>query len=153
MKLPAGHFLSTIESTPLVSVDLVIVDPRGRVLLGRRTNKPAQGFWFVPGGRIRKNERIEAAFARLTESELGRALPFAQAALLGAYDHIYEDNVFGLDSINTHYVVLAYRCRLESDQEFHFDGQHDELRWWAVAELLKSDEVHQNTKNYFKSHG
>jgi colanic acid biosynthesis protein WcaH len=40
-----------------VSVDLVLVRDGREVLLGLRTNRPAQGSWFVPGGRILKNEK------------------------------------------------------------------------------------------------
>jgi hypothetical protein len=39
-------------SAPLVSFDLIIRDPDGRALLRLRTNDPAKGFYFVPGGRI-----------------------------------------------------------------------------------------------------
>lgn len=44
---------------------------QGQVLLGQRLNRPAQGYWFVPGGRIHKDETMTQAFARLTKEELG----------------------------------------------------------------------------------
>ncbi|MDP2000518.1 MAG: hypothetical protein Q8K22_13130 [Rhodoferax sp.] len=50
-------FLDVVNHTPLVAVDLVLVRGGHEVLLGLRNNRPAQGFWFVPGGRILKNER------------------------------------------------------------------------------------------------
>ncbi|MDF5000441.1 NUDIX domain-containing protein, partial [Vibrio parahaemolyticus] len=71
MFLSKQRFSQVIESTPLVSIDLVIEDESGQVLLGERLNRPAQGFWFVPGGRILKDEKLEDAFARLTLEELG----------------------------------------------------------------------------------
>ncbi|MDF4907686.1 GDP-mannose mannosyl hydrolase, partial [Vibrio parahaemolyticus] len=49
MFLSKQRFSQVIESTPLVSIDLVIEDESGQVLLGERLNRPAQGFWFVPG--------------------------------------------------------------------------------------------------------
>ena len=65
------QFLKIIESTPLVSIDLIIENQRGDILLGKRTNRPAQNYWFVPGGRIRKNETIAEAIARISSTELG----------------------------------------------------------------------------------
>ncbi len=47
-------FLKVIDAAPLVTIDLIIRNPKSDVLLGKRLNRPAQGFWFVPGGRIRK---------------------------------------------------------------------------------------------------
>ena len=63
--------LEIIEATPLVSVDLIIRNPFQKVLLGKRTNRPAKGYWFVPGGRILKNETIYQALKRISEVEVG----------------------------------------------------------------------------------
>jgi colanic acid biosynthesis protein WcaH len=72
MFLDKETFSTVIESTPLVSIDLVIKNQQGQALLGQRLNRPAKGFWFVPGGRVLKNESLAAAFKRLTLDELGQ---------------------------------------------------------------------------------
>ena len=41
-------FKTVVASTPLVSIDLIVRNRQGQVLLGLRTNRPAQGGWFVP---------------------------------------------------------------------------------------------------------
>ncbi len=53
--LPLATFKTVINSTPLISVDLVIKNNEGQILLGKRTNRPAKGFWFVPGGWVLKD--------------------------------------------------------------------------------------------------
>lgn len=144
------RFLEIIDATPLVSIDLVVRNERGQVLLGKRVNRPAQNFWFVPGGRIRKNERVKDAFGRIFQAELGLAFPFEEARLLGAYDHIYDDNFAGDPNINTHYVVLAFACALNTTHAVKPDAQHEALEWWDVAKLLLAPDVHENTKAYFR---
>ncbi len=141
------QFLRIVEATPLVSIDLVIHDGRGRVLLGLRRNRPAQHSWFVPGGRIWKNERVADALKRIARREIG-ALP-EHTRLLGVFDHLYEDNFLGAPGVSTHYVVLGYEGRLEPGALITPDDQHGEMRWWTVEELLASAEVHENTKRYF----
>ncbi len=148
MALDENKFLSIVEATPLVSIDLILRSERQRVLLGKRLNRPARGFWFVPGGRIRKNERIAEALQRISLAEVG--VRIAQADLLGAFDHIYDDNFHGRPGINTHYVVLAYTCALSEAAELKHDDQHSEMQWWDVDALLASPEVHANTKRYFQ---
>ena len=106
--------LQVIDSTPLVSIDLILQNSMGEVLLGKRTNRPALNSWFVPGGRIRKNERIAEAFKRISLKELGCELSLENAELLGGFDHIYEDNYLNQKGINTHYVVLAYRVMVHT---------------------------------------
>ncbi|EIV1853681.1 GDP-mannose mannosyl hydrolase [Vibrio vulnificus] len=151
MFLSKQRFSQVIESAPLVSIDLVIEDEGGQILLGERLNRPAQGFWFVPGGRILKNEKLEDAFSRLTQEELGQAFELSQAKLLGPYTHLYDDNVFG-NEFTTHYVAIAYKLIvIRSDLNLPMDVQHSRYRWSDKDELLISDNVHIHTKWYFQN--
>ena len=143
-------FIHIIDKTPLVSVDLVIERDNGDVLLGKRKNKPAQGAWFVPGGRILKNETIAQAFKRIGEKELGCLLHFNRAILLVCYNHIYSDNFLNQQGVNTHYVTLGYRVHVPSTTHMKFDEQHEAFSWWSQASLLNSTDVHDNTKANFK---
>jgi len=60
-----------VRLAPLVAIDLIIRNARDEVLLGLRSNEPAKGFYFVPGGMIRKGERLREAFARVLKDETG----------------------------------------------------------------------------------
>lgn len=147
MFLDKETFSTVLQSTPLVSLDFIVSNPEGKVLLGQRLNRPAQGYWFVPGGRIYKNEAIKAAFSRLTLAELGQEFVYSQAQWLGAYDHFYTDSVFG-EGISTHYVALAHRFSVQ--QLDHLPVlQHDSYSWFEVEQLLADERVHPNTKAYF----
>jgi len=143
------RFLEIIDATPLISIDLILQDRQQRILLGKRVNRPAQNYWFVPGGRIRKNEKIADAIKRISSFELGKIISLCDTQLLGAFDHIYDDNYLGEDGVNTHYVVLAYKVYVENDSEIISDSQHSEIKWWSKHSLLNSPDVHQNTKAYF----
>lgn len=57
MFLRQEDFATVVRSTPLVSLDLIVENAQGEFLLGKRLNRPAQGFWFVPGGRVQKMSR------------------------------------------------------------------------------------------------
>ena len=150
MKMEDKHILEIIEATPLVSIDLIIRNPSEKVLLGKRINRPAKGYWFVPGGRIIKNETIIHALKRISKVEMGQDLSTEAHSLLGAYDHIYEDNFLNVDGINTHYVVLAFSILLQQEIDVNPDEQHSDLQWWEIDKLLKDPTVHHNTKAYFR---
>ncbi|HAS6104891.1 TPA: GDP-mannose mannosyl hydrolase [Vibrio vulnificus] len=147
-RLDEETFKTVVASTPLVSMDLVISNLHGQVLLGLRTNRPAQGFWFVPGGRIGKDETFEQAFLRLTQVELGRPVPLVEATFLGPYQHLYSDNFSGT-GFTTHYVVLGYQLTLDLDLHLLPAEQHQHYQWWDIQDLLTSEQVHRNTKAYF----
>ncbi len=151
MFLDKETFSTVIESTPLVSIDLVVKNKHGQALLGERLNKPAKGNWFVPGGRILKDESMANAFKRLTKEELGQEFSLNQAELLGPFDHFYNDNVFG-DEFSTHYVAIAYVLTLDKDlEELPFDIQHGSYKWFEIDSLLNDDKVHLHTKWYFEN--
>ncbi|MDP3858519.1 MAG: GDP-mannose mannosyl hydrolase [Stagnimonas sp.] len=147
--LPRAEWLQVVRNAPLVSIDLILIDPQGRVLLGLRENEPARDCWFVPGGVIRKGESLDAAFSRIAETELGLPLRRQDAELLGVYEHFYQQNFAGAAGFGTHYVVLAHRLALAGALQ-PADAQHRALRWFRVDELLAEPAVHANVKAYFR---
>ncbi|GGQ16648.1 GDP-mannose mannosyl hydrolase [Shewanella litoralis] len=149
MFLDKDTFATVIASSPLVSIDLVVINHLGQALLGKRLNKPAQDYWFVPGGRIVKNESIADAFKRLTSDELGTEFGITEASLLGPYDHFYDDCVFDND-VSTHYVAIAYVLKLKHElTALPLGIQHAHYQWFDIDALLMAEHVHIHSKNYF----
>jgi colanic acid biosynthesis protein WcaH len=144
------QFAEVIRLTPLVAIDLVVRSSSGRVLVGRRLNEPAKGVFFVPGSRITKNESRAAAFARISKEELGAGFEIGQARFLGAFEHLYPTNRFGLPGIATHYITLAYELLADLNPAVLPADQHGEYAWMSPGEILASPEVHENTKAYFR---
>ena len=50
----------------------------------------------------------------------------------------------------THYVVLAYEFTLSLNGSELPTDQHGDYEWMTVEKLVDSNEVHENTKAYFK---
>ena len=147
MKLSVADFKAVIKSTPLVSIDLIIKDLQGNVLLGQRNNRPAQSYWFVPGGRILKDETFDNAFTRLINEELG--LISANASFKGIYQHFYQDNISEED-FSTHYIVLAYVITFNGELAKLPLEQHSKYQWFTEKKLLECEHVHKHSKWYFQ---
>ena len=144
--LTGDLFKTIVDHAPLVSVDL-IVKHNGRVLLGKRVNKPALGYWFTLGGRVLKNETIQSAIQRICNMETGIILP-QNPKFIGVFEHLYDDSIF--DAVSTHYVNLAYETEVSGLEDLPTD-QHNEYRWFGLEELIQSNEVHKYVKDYFTS--
>ncbi|GAB1855837.1 GDP-mannose mannosyl hydrolase [Flavobacteriaceae bacterium MHTCC 0001] len=153
MKLSKKEFIAVINNTPLVSIDIIIRDSDDRILMGFRTNEPAKNYWFVPGGRILKNESNKDAFERIVEKELGHKFKFEEAKLLNAYNHFYETNFANAPNVETHYVVLAYELFATGEQINALvnspDEQHTDLDWISIHDL-ENKSVHHYSKAYFE---
>ena len=150
MRLDADVFLDVLRVTPLVSIDLILRDGAGRVLLGMRRNEPARGMWFVPGGRICKDERLDAALGRICRTELGPQVEPGSFRFKGAYEHLYPTNFAGVDGVTTHYVVLAYEGTVGKRERVEPDSQHEAFKWFEPADAAASDTVHAYTKAYLE---
>ncbi len=153
--LPSAAFTQACAALPLVSIDLMVTRPGHtgeELLLGLRNNRPAQAWWFTPGGRIRKEEALQDAMRRIGVSELNLPAAFLQrAVLLGAWDHFYPDSAFS-PTVSTHYVNLAYWLRMDSDEAqaiaapSGMEQQHSAWQWLTLSDAAQSPAVHQNVR-------
>ena len=144
-------FSTACTALPLVSIDLMVTRPAEQVrelLLGLRKNRPAQGWWFTPGGRIRKGEALASAMRRVAQDEIGLDPEWlGRVQLLGAWDHFYPDSAFDAD-ISTHYVNLPHTVHLSADEAQTLklpignDSQHFEWRWMLITEAQNDEQVH-----------
>ena len=139
-------FKTIIDSAPLISID-ILLKKDNKFLLGRRVNKPAQGYFFSTGGRINKNESIDNAMARVALNELNIELK-SIPKFIGVFEHFYDDSIY--KDVSTHYVDIAYEYKVEEIPDLPTE-QHSEYKWFTIGELLESKQVHKYTKNYFRN--
>lgn len=147
--LEPSTFREIVKNAPLVSVDLIVRNQNNEVLLGLRKNSPAKNTWFVPGGRIWKDEKIDAAFKRITLDELGISLDLKSARFLRVCEHFYKENFADEPGFGTHYLVLAYEIKLLTEHAELPLKQHSGYQWMSEKHLLQNKEVHPYTKEYF----
>jgi colanic acid biosynthesis protein WcaH len=139
-------FKTIIDSAPLISID-ILARKNNKVLLGKRVNKPAQGYYFSTGGRVNKNESIDSAMGRIAKNELNIELK-TTPKFIGVFEHFYDDGVY--EQVSTHYVNLAYEYEVEEIPDLPTE-QHSEYKWFTIGELLESKQVHKYVKDYFRN--
>tara|TARA_B100000900_G_C20437157_1_gene657465 strand:- start:488 stop:937 length:450 start_codon:yes stop_codon:yes gene_type:complete len=147
--LSNDDFKKVIELTPLIAIDLIIKF-ENKFLLGKRINEPAKDYYFVPGGRILKDEKINDAFNRLSKDELGININLEKLKFHKVAEHHYKKNYFNDDS-STHYICLSYKYELNINEFnlLNLTKQHNDVLWLSKNDLLENYLVHQYTKNYF----
>lgn len=142
------EYVHVIKNAPIVSIDLLIFNHLGELLVGERNNEPAKNSLFVPGSRIRKNEDTRRAIKRIADEELGVAINSSNFKLLGAYNHLYNNN-FKNDKFSTHYICFAYSLTLDKPMNPITDSQHDKFYWLSTEDIITNPRVHMYVKNYF----
>jgi len=103
--LPREVFLFVSRLTPLVNVDLLIQDLRGRTLLTWRDDEFYGTGWHVPGGIIRFKETFAERIAACAREELGCGAS-SEGPPLMVVQGISPQATRG------HAIAFLYRCRL-----------------------------------------
>jgi colanic acid biosynthesis protein WcaH len=142
--VPAETFGNCLAHLPQVCVEVVVSHDDG-VVLARRTNEPAAGEWFWPGGRLYKGEQLEAAAERIAREELGLAITVKRQ--LSVHAHFWDTaSVAGADSRHT--VNVVFLVSPEDDLNITLDSQHDD--WKLVHSLDPS--FHEYVREYITSY-
>lgn len=139
-RIPPDEWATIVSNVPIPSVDLLVRYDDG-IIFGHRTNAPAKGYWFVPGGRIHKGETRQDAVHRVAATELGVEVTIVES--LGAFEHFYDTAAAdGVDS--KHYVANGYVVDVV-DGDFTPDAQHSEVRVFESP----PDPLHEHVRAYF----
>ena len=103
--LPEDVFQFVGRITPLINVDLLIQDDRGRTLLTWRADEHFGSGWHVPGSIIRYKETAADRIHACAREELGAAVTCGDAPVT-VMETILERRDRG------HAISLLFRCRL-----------------------------------------
>lgn len=147
--LSLQEFSEVVRMAPLISIDLIVVDSLNSVLLGKRKNKPAKNYLFVPGGRVYKGESILKAYTRVLHDEIGVERTI-KGKFMGVYQHFYDDS-FVSDSVGTHYVVLAYKILIDRCEVSPSLVQHEKYEWVSGKDVLGDERIHKHSRWYFEN--
>ena len=143
--LPEEVFLFVSRITPLVNVDLLIRDERGRTLLSWRDDPYAGTGWHLPGGILRYREAFEIRIQKVAEREIGTAVEFDPTPLV-------INQVFCSHETRGHFISLLIRCSLPAS----FVPENKGLKKTDVGYLMWHESypenmipVHEMYKKFF----
>ena len=116
-----------MELMPICCVDVVLFHDN-KILLVKRKNEPAKGEWWVPGGRVYKNEKLEEAAKRKIFEEVG--LKVKVNKMIGIYETIFEKSAFGKIDGGTHTINIGFLVEAEDKNlKIKLDKTSAEYKW------------------------
>lgn len=127
--IPIELYRQIHEVLPISCVDIVLKNGES-FLLAKRNNKPAQGHWWFPGGRIFKNETLQDAAIRKARQETGLDIKIEK--LLGVDETIFPDGPFD-SSTHTINVVFLAACTNPANI-VTLDDQNDTYQWFSCID-------------------
>jgi len=112
---------------PIPSVGALIIE-EDKLLMIRRGNPPFEGYWSIPGGKIKWGEKLEEALKREVQEELSVEVEVGELA--GIVESIVEKE----GDVVYHYILIDYFCRIISGTP-KASSDALELRWVSLKEL------------------
>ena len=137
--IPLEEYREILEKLAIPCVDVVIENELGEILMIKRDNEPAKNQWWFPGGRIFKRETIKDAAIRKIQEEVG--LEISDVAIVGAYETIFDEGPFGIET-GTHSVNVLVKGSVKSFDNLKTNGDHSEAKFFK--------EVDENWHSYLK---
>jgi 8-oxo-dGTP diphosphatase len=110
---------------PQLAVSAVIVRD-DKILLVRRADSPAKGFYSLPGGRVEFGESLHAALHREVREETGLRIEIVG---LAGWREVLPGTSGG-----GHYVIMSFAARWVAD-EVTLNEEHDDFKWLKPDEL------------------
>lgn len=114
------------------TVNALIEDEAGRILLGRRAVEPYLGMWDNLGGFLHEGEDVVEGLRREMREELGVELELGP--FFGAWVDRYGDGERAVATLNLYWRGRAIGEPVGADDVA-------ELRWFAADELPSRDEL------------
>lgn len=130
-------FEKICQSIPILCVDGIVTLDR-KILLLKRKNEPAKGEWWVPGGRVKKNETLDEAIVRKIKDETGLEVKIDKQ--FGLFETIFDDK----HTVNICYILTT------DNQNVLIDEEHEDYGWFDFQSLPKVDNRLESViKKYF----
>ena len=108
---PACGFINFLDPKLVI---VVVVEYKGKLLLGRRNIDPGKGLWSFVSGYVDRGEKVEEAAIREVKEETNL--------------DVQLDNLLGIYSQNGNpHVVIGYRASVVNDDINKMAGQPDEV--------------------------
>ena len=128
MQIPDEVYQTVLRSMPIPCVDLIVFNSAREILLVRRTNEPARGQWWFPGGRVHFEESREVAVMRVLMQECG--LRAGRVEELSTLDVILPLESAGRVS---HAIATFYLVTVDSPCKITLDDQASDFAWKKPA--------------------
>lgn len=134
-------YSQALDRFVISTLDLLAVNPKGEIFLGKRAWEPLKGMFFVVGGARNRGESFEETASRILASELGVQVESHRFLPLGCYSLAFEKRRQAPENHGSHtdshvYVIELSDAEVESAKP---NEEYLESMWILPEEILKKE--------------
>lgn len=136
--IDAKRYKNIFKYVPRVCTDVVVFNNKNEILLAKRGIPPGKGKWHIPGGGIRKGERVVQAAINRIKSETGLKVRIDK--LVGITDNQRCDPRW-------HNITLVFRAKVIGG-ELKASKDNQEVRFFNAKKLPRMMFDHNKEIDY-----
>ena len=126
MILPEDDYKKILSTVPIVCVDCLVMNEQKEFLLVKRKNQPLKDEYWVPGGRVHKNEKLASSVHRKMRDEIGVEVEIVR--LLGFFEEIFLETKQNAQG-GVHSISFLYEVK-PMDGIIKLDHQSADWGWF-----------------------
>ncbi len=133
------EYAKVLDSIVKATTDVVIINPKGEMLLGKRSYYPAKGWWII-GGRMVPGEKVQEAAARNIKRELKLIISPKRFSYLGTYSLVWPKRRQIPEENGTHdmLIMMALFIGHREAAAIKLNEEHEGIKWQKL-ELTAKD--------------
>lgn len=142
---------ATLDNVVFATVDCVVVNPNGQMLLGKRQQEPWPD-WFIIGGRMKPGETVEQTAQRTVEREIGLVgIDPARFVLLEVASNVWAKRQQPPQENGSHClsVIMVLIVTAEEAAAVKQNEEYSELKWEQVEKVVVG-KYHPIVRTYAK---
>jgi len=132
MYIEQSKYNEILKIMPITCVDVCIVKDN-KIFLAKRNNEPCKGQFYIPGGRVIKNEELKDTAHRKALEETG--LDCYILKMINVETTIYTT---GINQIPTHNINICFKATIKTGN-IVLNSENSEYIWVTKEESKKYD--------------
>ena len=121
--IPENIYKEFLKNMPIFCIDFLI-NYKDEFLLLKRNEEPLKGIYWLPGGRLKKNETLDKFSHRVQSREI--RIYFKNYSIIGFSNFLFKESI---NSRATHTPTLLFEITVQNKFTPNIDKTHSEYRW------------------------
>ena len=136
------YFQEHNKLTPLPTVLVKIIDEKGRVLLLKRSKRPYQHLWSLPGGRVLLGETLLEAAKRIVKRKTFLDIEILPESLVTGNEYVLKDNI-----VQFGFVLLVLSAKPVSEIK-----EKENIKWFDKNHIQQEETIESDFYYATESH-
>jgi len=148
MFIEKNLYKQIVTYCPIPTVDIIFINEQHQILLCLRNNAPLKEVYYIPWGRIYKNETYYDALKRKSKEEVSLDIDVNKLRFVKVYDDIFDNSAFW--EVWEHCITLTFFYPLTRNEEKNikiWDTQHTEYKFFDIHEEGLHDMIKTRIKD------